>query len=81
MSIVALKKPAETPSRSDCPIGTCGMEDKSGGLLKTAKDAQDLTVNSKSPYFKSAAVRQTSVLLLRNKTTQQHVLVTSLAVR
>ncbi|KAL3148494.1 hypothetical protein ABBQ38_013936 [Trebouxia sp. C0009 RCD-2024] len=58
------------------------MEDKSGGLLKTpAKEAQDLTVSSKSPYFKSAAARQTSVLLLRNKTTQQHVLVTSLAVR
>lgn len=57
------------------------MEDKSGGLLKTSKEAQDLTVNSKSPYFKSAAVRQTSVLLLRNKTSQQHVLVTSLSLR
>lgn len=69
-------------SRSDHPIGTCTMEDKSGGLLKTsAKEAQDLTVTSKSPYFKSAAARQTSVLLLRNKTTHQHVLVTSLAVR
>lgn len=57
------------------------MEDKSGGLLKTSKEAQDPIVSSKSPYFKSAASRQTSVLLLRNKTTQQHVLVTSLAVR
>ena len=49
--------------------------------MKSAAEVQDLPVHSSSPYFKSAAERQTSVLLLRNKASQQHHLITSLATR
>lgn len=56
------------------------MEQQSGGLMKSTADLQE-AVHSKSPYFQSAAERQTSVLLLRSKTSQQHYLVTSLATR
>lgn len=57
------------------------MEEKSGGILKKSKEAHEQPINSSSPCFKSAAARQTSILLVRNKATQQYGLVTSLATR
>lgn len=57
------------------------MEDKPGGILETANKGPDLAVHSNSPYFKAAAARQSTILLLRNKTTHHYNLVTSLATR